>query len=258
VTDPGRASARPAAAAEVPTPDKGWALVTGASKGIGAATAVALAGAGHDVLVHYGSDREGAEATAEACGKAGVETRTVAGDLSEGVTPLLDAVGEVGGVGALVNCAGLARDGLAVSMRDEDFALPLQVNLVAAFALCRGVLRGMLRARRGRIVNVTSVVGLHGNPGQANYAASKAGLVGLTKSLAREVGKRGITVNAVAPGFIDTAMTADLDAETIAGQVPAGRLGTADEVAAVVAFLCSDAAAYVNGAVVQVDGGLFA
>jgi len=238
--------------------ERRWALVTGASKGIGAATAVALAGAGHPVLVHYGTDSAGAEATAAACEKAGAEARTVATDLRDGAGPLVTAIGEVGGVGVLVNCAGVTADGLAMSMRDEDFALTLQVNLTAAFALCRASLRGMLRARGGRIVNVSSVVGLHGNAGQANYAASKAGLVGLTKSLAREVGKRGITVNAVAPGFIETAMTAGVDAAPLIAQIPAGRLGSADEVAAVIAFLCSDAAAYVNGTVVQVDGGLFA
>jgi 3-oxoacyl-[acyl-carrier protein] reductase len=235
-----------------------WALVTGASKGIGAATAAALAEAGHPVLVHYGADREGAEATAERCEKAGVETRVVGADLRAGVEPLTEAITAVGGVGVLVNGAGLTADGLTLSMSDDAFALPLQVNLTAAFALSRAALRGMLRSRRGRIVNVSSVVGLHGNAGQANYAASKAGLVGLTKSLAREVGKRGITVNAVAPGFISTAMTEGLDTDAITAQVPAGRLGTPQDVAGVIAFLCSDAAAYVNGAVVQVDGGLFA
>jgi 3-oxoacyl-[acyl-carrier protein] reductase len=235
-----------------------WALVTGASKGIGAATAVALGRAGRPVIVHYGSDRAGAQTTAKACGEAGVDARLVAADLRDGTDPLIAAIDGVGGVGALVNCAGVTADGLAMSMSDEAFALPLQVNLTAAFALCRAALRGMLRARAGRIVNVTSVVGLHGNAGQANYAASKAGLVGLTKSLAREVGKRGITVNAVAPGFVATAMTQGLDTSQVIDQIPAGRLGTPEEVAAVVAFLCSDAAAYVNGAVVQVDGGLFA
>jgi 3-oxoacyl-[acyl-carrier protein] reductase len=185
-----------------------------------------------------------------------VDARAVAADLREDADPLLAAIDEVGGVAVLVNNAGVAADGLALSMTDAAFALTLQVNLTAAFALSRAALRGMLRARTGRIVNVTSVVGLHGNPGQANYAASKAGLVGLTKALAREVGKRGITVNAVAPGFIETAMTAEIDAGAF--QIPAGRLGTPEEVAAVIGFLCGDAATYVNGAVVQVDGGLFA
>lgn len=235
-----------------------WALVTGASKGIGAAAAVALATAGRDLLVHYGGDAQGAERTATACAEHGVQTRVVQADLREGVGGLEAAIEQVGGVGVLVNNAGLTVDGLALSMTDEAFAAPLQVNLTSAFALSRAALRGMLRARSGRIVNVTSVVGLHGNAGQANYAASKAGLVGLTKSLAREVGKRGITVNAVAPGFIETAMTAQIDSSSFLAQVPAGRLGEPDEVAAVIAFLCSAAAAYVNGAVVQVDGGLYA
>lgn len=235
-----------------------WALVTGASKGIGAATAVALAAGGRDVLVHYGSDRDGAEATVEACAKHGVTARAVGADLREGTGPLAEAISEVGGVEVLVNNAGVTADGLMLSMRDEALALTLQVNLVAAFELCRSALRGMVRRRSGRIVNVTSVVGLHGNAGQANYAASKAGLIGLTKSLAREVGKRGITVNAVAPGFIETAMTAGIDVTDYRMRVPAGRFGSPEEVAAVIAFLCGDAAAYVNGAVVQVDGGLFA
>ena len=235
-----------------------WALVTGASKGIGAATAEALAAAGRPVLVHYGGDREGAEAVVAACAGHGVEARAVGADLTAGVEPLVTAIEEVGGVGVLVNNAGVTADGIALSMSDEAFALPLQVNLTAAFSLTRAALRGMLRARAGRVVNVTSVVGLHGNPGQANYAASKAGLVGLTKALAREVGKRGITVNAVAPGFIRTAMTAEIDPAALLDRIPAARLGTPEEVGGVVAFLCSDAAAYVNGTVIQVDGGLYA
>lgn len=232
-----------------------WALVTGASKGIGAATAQALAAQGRDVLVHYGSDRDGAEAVAAACGDHGVQTRTVRADLRDGAEPLTAAVEEIGGVAVLVNNAGLTADGLALSMSDEEFALTLQVNLASAFTLCRAALRGMLRARGGRIVNVTSVVGLHGNPGQVNYAASKAGLVGMTKALAREVGKRNITVNAVAPGFIDTAMTASLGADGLPEQIPTGRLGRPEEVAAVIAFLCSEQASTVTGAAWSADGG---
>jgi 3-oxoacyl-[acyl-carrier protein] reductase len=235
-----------------------WALVTGASKGIGAATATLLAAQGRSVLVHYGSDREGAANVVQRCVDEGVAARAVQADLREGVAPLAAAIDEVDGVGVLVNNAGMTADGLALSMTDEAFCTPLQVNLTAAFSLSRAALRGMLRSRAGRIVNVTSVVGLHGNAGQANYAAAKAGLVGLTKALAREVGKRGITVNAVAPGFIETAMTADIDAKDLVEGIPAGRLGRPEEVASVIGFLCSDAAAYVNGTVVQVDGGLFA
>lgn len=235
-----------------------WALVTGASKGIGAATAVALAAQGHNLLVGYGGDAAGAADVASRCEAEGVNARAVAADLLADVSPLLDAVEEVGGVSVLVNNAGITVDGLVFGMDDDAFARTLQVNLTASFQLCRGVLRKMLRARHGRIVNVTSVVGLHGNAGQANYAASKAGLVGLTKSLAREVGKRGITVNAVAPGFINTAMTDDVDTDAYRDQIPAGRLGEPEEIAAAIAFLCSEGAAYVNGTVLQVDGGLFA
>lgn len=235
-----------------------WALVTGASKGIGAAAAMKLAAQGRDVLVHYGRDKDGADEVVAACQQHAVQARAVGADLREGVDELLAAMEDVGGVGVLVNNAGMTADGLAMSMTDDAFAGVLQVNLTAAFSLSRAALRGMLRARRGRIVNVSSVVGLHGNPGQANYAASKAGLVGLTKALAREVGKRSITVNAVAPGFIATAMTEEVDTSGLLGNVPAGRLGVPEEVADVIAFLASDAAAYVNGAVVQVDGGLYA
>jgi 3-oxoacyl-[acyl-carrier protein] reductase len=235
-----------------------WALVTGASKGIGAAIAEALAADGRDVLVHYGGDRDGAEATAAAVRAHGVEAKVVGADLSGDVQALQTAMDEVGGVSVLVNNAGVTADGIAMTLTDEDFARTWQVNVAAAFSLTRAALRPMLRARSGRVVNLSSVVGLHGNPGQANYAASKAALVGLTKSLAREVAKKGITVNAVAPGFIETAMTAEVDPEGLLGQIPAGRLGSPQEVAAVVAFLCGDAASYVNGAVLQVDGGLFA
>jgi 3-oxoacyl-[acyl-carrier protein] reductase len=235
-----------------------WALVTGASKGIGAATAVSLARAGWPVLVHYGNDRAGAEKTAAACSEAGAAARVVQADLAAAIEPLTAVIEELGDVGILVNNAGVTADGLAMSMTDEAFRAPWAVNVEAAFALSRAVLRPMLRRRRGRIVNVSSVVGLHGNAGQVNYAASKAAMVGMTKALAREVGKRGITVNAVAPGFISTAMTEGLDADALAASVPSGRLGTPEDVAGAIAFLCSDAAAYVNGTVLQVDGGLFA
>lgn len=236
----------------------GWALVTGSSKGIGAGIVEGLAGDGFDVIVHYGRDRDGAEAVAQRCADVGVQTRVVGADLREDPGPLAAAAEEVGGLAVLVNNAGVTADGLAMTMSDDDFALTWQVNVAAAFALTRSALRRMLRARAGRIVMMSSVVGLHGNAGQANYAASKAALVGMTKSIAREVGKRGITANVVAPGFIGTAMTAAVDTSGLIDRVPAGRLGTVDEVAAAVRFLCSPAAAYVNGSVLQVDGGLFA
>ena len=235
-----------------------WALVTGSSKGIGAAVAVGLAADGHDVVVHYRGDADGAREVAKRCEEHGTRTVVVGADLGADPRPLLDAVADVAGVGVLVNNAGLTADGLAMTMSDEDFALTWQVNVAAAFSLTRAVLRGMLRARAGRVVNISSVVGLHGNAGQVNYATSKAALVGMTKTLAREVGKRGITVNAVAPGFIETAMTEQIDSKALIERIPAARLGTAEEVAAVVRFLCSPHASYVNGAVVQVDGGLFA
>ena len=237
---------------------RSWALVTGASKGIGAATADALAAAGYDLLVHYGADAAGAEATAERCRSHGVEARTVAADLLEGTAPLTAAMDEVGGVRVLVNNAGVTMDKLAVRLTEDDVGRTFRVNIGAAMALSQHAVRAMLRARAGRIVNVTSVVGLHGNAGQSAYAASKAALVGLTKALAREVGSRSITVNAVAPGFVRSAMTAGLDEGAFLDRIPAGRLGEPEEIAAVITFLCSDGAAYVNGAVVQVDGGMFA
>lgn len=235
-----------------------WALITGASKGIGAATAERLAAAGHHMLIGFGGDSDGAEATAKTCRSYGVEARPVAADLRTDTAPLIDAIDEVGGVDVLVNNAAVSPDGLAMSLSDDDFAASLDVNVTAAFRLSRAALRGMVRTRHGRIVNLTSVVGLHGNAGQTAYSTSKAGVVGMTKSLAREVGKRGITVNAVAPGFVVTTMTSHVDLDEIVERIPLGRVAEPGEIAAAIAFLCADEASYVNGTVLQVDGGLFA
>jgi 3-oxoacyl-[acyl-carrier protein] reductase len=240
------------------------ALVTGASRGIGRAVALRLAAEGAAVAVGYGSSEAAAREVADRAGELGVATALLAADLGDAAAAgalVARAAAALGRVDILVNNAGLTRDQLAVRMSDEEWSQVLAVDLTAAFSLCRAVLRGMLRSRWGRIVNISSVAGVVGNPGQANYSAAKAGLIGLTKALAKEVGGRGITVNAVAPGFVETDMTAALPAalvERALGVVPAGRLGTADEVAAAVAFLAAPEAAYVNGHVLHVDGGLAA
>ena len=236
------------------------ALVTGASGAIGRACALALAGQGARVVVAYGSDEQGAAETADQVKAAGAEAVLAQADLVQpgAAKELLAAAGD-GGVDILVNNAGLTRDGLLLRMRDQDFDDVLAVNLVAAFRCTREALRGMLRRRWGRIVSISSVVGLVGNPGQANYAASKAGLIGLTMSVAREVAQRGITANVVAPGYIPSKLTDAMSEEakqaTLSG-IPAGRLGSPEEVAAAVRFLAGEEAGYVTGQVLAVDGGL--
>jgi 3-oxoacyl-[acyl-carrier protein] reductase len=236
------------------------ALVTGASGAIGRACAVALAGQGARVVVAYGSDEQGAAETADQVKSAGGEAVVAQADLSQ-PTAAKDLVAAAGsdGVDILVNNAGLTRDGLLLRMRDQDFGDVLEVNLVAAFRCTREALRGMLRRRWGRVISISSVVGLVGNAGQANYAASKAGLIGLTLSVAREVAQRGITANVVAPGYIPSKLTDAMSEEakqaTLSG-IPAGRLGTPEEVAAAVRFLASEEAGYITGQVLAVDGGL--
>jgi 3-oxoacyl-[acyl-carrier protein] reductase len=236
------------------------ALVTGASGAIGRACAVALATRGARVVVAYGSDEQGAAETADLVKAAGGEALVARADLSDPAAArgLVAAAGD-GGVDVLVNNAGITRDGLLLRMRDADFADVLEVDLVAAFRCTREALRGMLRRRWGRVVSISSVVGLLGNPGQANYAAAKAGLIGLTLSVAREVADRGITANVVAPGYIPSKLTDAMGEEAkraTLGAIPAGRLGTPEEVAAAVAFLASEEAAYITGQVLAVDGGM--
>ncbi len=238
------------------------ALVTGASRGIGAAIAAALAGAGA-VVVGTATSAAGAEAISQRLQKAGAAGGGVVLDVTDAArcdAVVDEVVRRHGRLSILVNNAGITRDALAMRMKDEDWDAVLAANLSAVFRLSRAVLRGMMKARHGRIVNVTSVVGSSGNAGQANYAAAKAGVAGMTRALAREIGSRGITVNCVAPGFIDTDMTRALgEAQTQAllGQIALGRLGDAGEVAAAVVFLASAAGSYVSGATLHVNGGMY-
>lgn len=240
-------------------PAEATALVTGGSGGIGSAVARALAADGWRVAVGYRSGRDRAERLVAELAAGGADARAVAGDLAsaDGATALLAGAAELGPVLGLVNNAGITDDGLALSMRDEHWQRVLDTNLTAAFRLTRAALRPMVRARYGRIISVASVVGPHANPGQANYAAAKAGLIGFTRTIAAEVAARGITANSVAPGWITTTMTADLPDDALR-PIPAGRPGDPVEVAAAIAFLASDAASYVTGTTLTVDGGMTA
>jgi 3-oxoacyl-[acyl-carrier protein] reductase len=238
------------------------ALVTGGGRGIGRAVAVRLASEGANVAISYRSNNATAEEVAEEVRAAGALCEIFKGDVASpgDVDALFKGVGEaLGQVEILVNNAGLTRDNLMMRMKESEFDEVLRTNLKGTYLCTRAALRPMIRARWGRLVNVSSVVGLLGNAGQANYAASKAGIIGFTKSVAREVAQRGITANVVAPGYVETELTRSLPDEVkaqIRGQVPAGRFGEVEEVAEVVAFLAGEGAGYITGQTVAVDGGM--
>jgi 3-oxoacyl-[acyl-carrier protein] reductase len=238
------------------------ALVTGASRGIGRAIALELAGRGHRVVVNYASRPEAADEVVAAIGAMGAQGVAVGADVSDPdqVERLFTEANErFGPVEILVNNAGITADNLLLRMTPEDFDRVITTNLRSAFLCSKAAIRGMLRNRWGRVISISSVAGLAGNPGQANYAASKAGLIGFSKSVSKEVGSRGITVNVVAPGFISTDMTDSLSDDvkkTILGSIATGRFGDPAEVAGVVGFLSTEEAAYVTGQVISVDGGL--
>jgi len=238
------------------------ALVTGATRGIGRAIALELGRQGAQV-VGAGRSEGGAAEIGSMLSQAGIKSAGMVLNVRDaaGCDALIEAVQKAhGDILILVNNAGIARDNLALRMKDAEWDEVIDTNLKAVFRLSRAVMRGMMKARWGRIVNITSVVGASGNPGQANYAAAKAGVVGMTKSLARELGSRGITVNCVAPGFIDTDVTRalpDAPRTALLAQIPLGRLGAPEEIGAAVAYLASPAAAYVTGCVLHVNGGMY-
>jgi 3-oxoacyl-[acyl-carrier protein] reductase len=239
------------------------AIVTGATRGIGRAIAVQLATDGFNIVVNYRGDEEPAKVLVDELQSHGVEARAIRADITsaDDVAGLIEgAIAAFGKVDALINNAGITRDMLLMRMSEEDWDAVLTTNLKGAFLCSKAAIRPMIRQRSGSIVNLTSVIGLVGNAGQANYAAAKAGLVGFTKSLAKEVGSRGITVNAVAPGFIETRLTdvlSDEIKELSIKQIPLGRFGTPEDVASAVSFLVSPAARYITGHTLSVDGGLF-
>ncbi len=246
----------------MPELDGKIALVTGGSRGIGAAICAELGAAGATVVVNYVRDESAAAEVCERVRAAGGSAEAVQGDVSsaEGAAALVSQVeSEIGAIDVLVNNAGITRDDLIMRLSEEDWRTVIDTNLGGAFFTCRALSRPMLKRRSGAIVNISSIVGVHGNAGQTNYAASKAGLIGLTKSLAKELGGRGIRVNAIAPGYIATELTDALPEEArdaILGNTPLGRLGEPADVARAVRFLVSDAAGFITGDVLAVDGGL--
>ncbi len=240
------------------------ALVSGASRGIGRAIALRLAQAGADVAVLYASSAQAAEDTCQAIRAMGRKAVPIACNVADGesaANAVKQAIAELGGLDILINNAGITRDVLLPMMKAEDFTQVVDTNLTGAWHMIRHACRQFIKQRSGRIINISSVVGLRGNPGQANYAAAKAGLIGLTKSVARELAARSITCNAVAPGFIATDMTSKMPQEHLVAalsQVPLNRIGTPEDVAGLVAFLSSDEAGYITGCVIPVDGGMCA
>ncbi|MGF6601644.1 3-oxoacyl-[acyl-carrier protein] reductase [Paraburkholderia sp. GAS448] len=244
------------------TLDKQIAIVTGASRGIGRAIALELARQGA-IVIGTATGESGADAITEAFRTAGVNGRGAVLNVNDAAAleALIDGVvKEFGALNVLVNNAGITQDQLAMRMKDEDWDAVIDTNLKSVFRLSRAVLRPMMKARGGRIINITSVVGSAGNPGQVNYAAAKAGVAGMTRALAREIGSRGITVNCVAPGFIDTDMTKGLPEEqqtALKSQIPLGRLGSPDDIAHAVAFLASPQAGYITGTTLHVNGGMY-
>ena len=234
------------------------ALVTGASGGIGAAIATTLHAQGASVVLH-GTREERLAALKAALGERAHIVTANLGDREAVANIIAEATEKAGPISILVNNAGITRDNLAMRMKEEEWDAVIDVNLTASMILCRAAMRGMMKARYGRIISISSIVGVIGNPGQSNYAASKAGMIGYSKALAQEVASRGVTVNVIAPGFIETPMTDELsdDQKTaLLSRVPAARLGHADEIAAAVAYLASDEAAYVTGATIHVNGGM--
>lgn len=234
------------------------ALVTGASRGIGKACALELAKAGYDIVINYAGNAEAANTTVEEIKALGVNAEAYQFDVSnkEDVAKNIDEiVKKFGRIDVLVNNAGITRDGLFIRMSDENWDAVINTNLSSAFYVSNPVVKVMMKQRSGSIVNMSSVVGLYGNAGQANYSAAKAGMIGLTKTLAKELGSRGIRVNAIAPGFINTDMTKDLDTSKFTDFIPLKRLGEVEDIAKAVKFLAVDAN-YITGQVLQVDGGL--